>query len=104
MVADGQSLISFLCGCDWKDLPSLIVLHVHLTAMTAPDVLRELLLDERYLRIPKLILLRAGEVREMDECRILGVKHFLKKADNILDLEENMRKIDDLLKAELSRF
>lgn len=103
MVADGESLLTFLSGCGWKDLPSMIVLNVHLSAMTAPDVLRELLLNERYLRIPKLILVPALGTREVDECRILGVKHFLIKADSMLDIEENMRKIDDLLQAELSR-
>jgi len=68
---------------------------------TAPDLLRELLLDTRYMKIPKLIWSSTAAAREMEECRILGVKHFYKIPDGTFELETNVRQIDELLKAEL---
>jgi hypothetical protein len=100
-VDDGQSLLAFLAHCGWRDLPSLIVLNYRLGDTTAPDLLRELLLDTRYMNIPKLIWSSTGAVKEMEECRILGIKHFYKTPDGIFELEDNVRKIDDLLKSEL---
>lgn len=101
VVDDGQSLLSFLAHCGWRDLPSLIILTYKLVDTTAPDLLRELLLDTRYMNIPKLIWSSTGTVKEMEECRILGVKHFYKTPEGIFELENNVRKIDDLLQAEL---
>lgn len=102
IVDSGQSLLSFLSGCGWKDLPNLIVLNYQLADMTAANVMRELLLDSRYLTIPKLVLLPAWNDKHQAECRMLGVKHFLLRAENLFDFEHNVHKIDDLLKAELS--
>ena len=102
MVDDGKSTLSFLSRCDWKDLPSLILLNVSLTDMTAPNLLRELLLNTRYMRIPKLIWVPGLDAKEVSECRMLGVKHFLKRAESVFEIENNVHKIDDLLKMELS--
>jgi len=101
VVDDGQSVLSFLAHCGWRDLPSLIILNFQLGDTTAPDLLRELLLDTRYMKIPKLIWSSTGATKEMEECRILGVKHFYRTPDGIFELETNVRKIDDLLQAEL---
>ena len=100
-VDDGQSLLAFLAHCGWRDLPSMIILKYQLRDITAPDLLRELLLDTRYMKIPKLIWSSTGAQKEMEECRILGVKHFYKTPDDIFELETNVRKIDDILQAEL---
>lgn len=100
-VDDGQSLLSFLAHCGWRDLPSLIILSYQLGDTTAPDLLRELLLDTRYMKIPKLIWSTTGATKEMEECRILGVKHFYKTPDGIFEMENNVRRIDELLQAEL---
>jgi CheY-like chemotaxis protein len=98
---DAQSLLSYLSGCNWKDLPSMIILNYYLPDMTAPDLMRELLPDTRYLNIPKLILIPAADPKLVEECRILGVRHFLQLAGSVFDLEDNMRKIDAILKGEL---
>lgn len=100
-VDDGSSLLAFLTHCGWRDLPSMIILNYQLRDTTAPDLLRELLLDTRYMKIPKLIWSSTGAQKEMEECRILGVKHFYKTPDDIFELETNVRKIDDILQAEL---
>lgn len=100
-VDDGQSLLHFLAHCGWRDLPSLIILNYQLRDSSAPDLLRELLLDTRYMKIPKLIWSSTGTAKEMEECRILGVKHFYKTPDGIFELETHVRQIDDILKAEL---
>ena len=100
-VDDGGSLLAFLTHCGWRDLPSMIILNYQLRDTTAPDLLRELLLDTRYMKIPKLIWSSTGAQKEMEECRILGVKHFYKTPDDIFELETNVRKIDDILQAEL---
>ena len=57
--------------------------------------------DTRYMKIPKLIWSSTGANKEMEECRILGVTHFYKMPDGIFELETHVRKIDDLLQAEL---
>src|SRR5215469_2080610 len=67
IVDDGQSLLSYLSGCDWKNLPNLILLNVQLSDMTAPNLLRELLLNSRYLRIPKLVWVPGWDAKEMSE-------------------------------------
>jgi CheY-like chemotaxis protein len=101
-VEDGQSLLSFLAHCGWKDLPSLIVLSYRLRDMEAPDLLRELLLDTRYMKIPKMVWSSTGAQKELEECRILGVKHFFRTPNDIFELENSIRKIDELLRAELT--
>jgi CheY-like chemotaxis protein len=100
-VDDGQSLLAYLAHCGWKDLPSLIILNYKLRDTIAPDLLRELLLDTRYMKIPKLIWSSTGALKEMEECRILGVRHFYRTPEGIFDLEDSVRKIDDLLQSEL---
>jgi CheY-like chemotaxis protein len=102
IVDDGQSLLSFLAGCGWKDLPSLIILNYQLPDMTAPNILRELLTDPRYLSIPKLIWIPTSEKKEIEECRILGVKHFLKFPVDKFEFESEVRIFDGLLKTELN--
>ena len=100
-VNDGRSLLSFLIDCGWKDLPSLIILNYRLQDMVAPDLLRELLLDTRYMKIPKMVWSSTAAQKELEECRILGIKHFVKTSDDIFELENNVRKIDGLLRSEL---
>ena len=99
-VVDGQSLLSYLAGCPWKDMPSLIVLNYRQQDMTAPDVIRELLIDTRYLTIPKIVTTSTEDENEIEECRMLGIKNFLKEPAGLFDLETNVRKIDNLLKTE----
>lgn len=101
-VDDGQSLLSFLTDCGWKDLPSLLVLNYYLRDTTAPDLIRELLVNTRYLKFPKIVYTPAGDPKEINECRILGVRHFLTLPGNVFELENNIRRIDDLLKSELN--
>jgi CheY-like chemotaxis protein len=100
-VDDGRSLLAFLTHCGWRDLPSMIILNYQLRDTTAPDLLRELLLDTRYMKIPKVIRTHAGDAKQISECRILGVKYFLTMPDDLFELENNIRRIDELLKEEL---
>ena len=102
VVEDGKSLLTFLSGCGWKDLPDLIIINTNLKDMTAPDILREMLLDTRYLSIPKIIRMAEEDVKIIEECRMLGVKHFLRKVESVFDFETNVRSIDNLLKAHLN--
>jgi hypothetical protein len=69
--------------------------------MSAPNILREILIVPRYLRIPKFIWAPTTEKRETEECKMLGIKHFLTFPVDLFELEGQVRKIDDLLKAEL---
>jgi DNA-binding response OmpR family regulator len=101
-VDDGQSLLTFLDNRSWKDLPSMILLSYHLPDQIAPDVIREMLLNPRYLGIPKLVWSRTGQPREMDECRILGVKYYFRKPNGVFEFEAIIRQIDHLLRVELS--
>ena len=101
-VEDGQKFLSFLANRSWKDLPSMILVNYELPDAKAPDLLRELLSDPRYLDIPKLVWSRTGHKKEMDECRMLGVKRYLHKPSGTFEIEDVVRQIDDILKAELS--
>ena len=99
---NGKSLLHFLSTCPWDHLPSLILLTYRLSDMTAPDLLRELLPDTRFLAIPKVILTDRDYKTEIDECKILGVRHFLKKDETVFECESNVRRIDTMLKSELA--
>ena len=101
-VEDGQELLSFLASRTWKDLPSMILVNYELPDSKAPDLLRELLTDTRYLGIPKLVWSGTGHKKEIDECRMLGVKRYLQKPNGVFEIEDVVRQIDDILKAELS--
>jgi CheY-like chemotaxis protein len=101
IVEDGQSFLGFLAKRNWKDLPSMILVNYDLPDAKAPDLLRELLTDERYLTIPKLVWGPNGHKREMDECLVLGVKKYLQKPDDSIALGDIVRQIDSMMKAEL---
>ncbi|HWB93599.1 MAG TPA: response regulator [Puia sp.] len=101
-VEDGQKLLTFLANRSWKDLPSMILVNYELPDAKAPDLLRELLTDTRYLTIPKLVWSCTGHKKEMEECRMLGVKRYLHKPNGVFEIEDVVRQIDDILKAELS--
>ncbi|HTR31725.1 MAG TPA: response regulator [Puia sp.] len=100
---DGQSFLAFLSERGWDDLPSLIILNYQLPDMNAPDILRELLIDHRYLHIPKFVWTSTLEKKETEEYRMLGIKHFFKSPVDLFELEAQVRKIDDLLNPELYR-
>lgn len=100
-VEDGQSFLGFLAKRSWKDLPSMILVNYDLPDTKAPDLLRELLTDERYLTIPKLVWGPDGLKREKDECLVLGVKQYLQKPDDSVALGNIVRQIDTMMKAEL---
>lgn len=101
-VEDGQKFLTFLANRSWKDLPSMILVNYELPDAKAPDLLRELLTDPRYLNIPKLVWSPTGQKREIDECRMLGVKRYLNKPSGVFEIEAVVRQIDDILKAELN--
>lgn len=101
VVEDGKSLLDYLSKCGWKDLPDLIVLNSHSTDMAASDILREMLMDTRYLGISKIVLMTTEDIKAMEECKMLGVKYFLKKAEDVFELESTVRNIDTILKAQL---
>src|ERR1700744_3921922 len=102
IVQDGQSFLAFLANRSWKELPSLILVNYDLPDMQAPDLLRELLTDTRYMNIPKLVWSRNGAKKEMEECQMLGVRHYWQKPGDSFELEGVVRQIDSILKAELS--
>jgi DNA-binding NarL/FixJ family response regulator len=79
----------------------MILVNYELPDTKAPDLLRELLTDERYLSIPKLVWGPDGRKREMDECLVLGVKKYLQKPDDSIALGDIVRQIDSIMKAEL---
>jgi CheY-like chemotaxis protein len=100
-VEDGQSFLGFLARRNWKDLPSMILVSYELPDTKAPDLLRELLTDERYMSIPKLVWSPGIHKKEMEECTVLGIKKYLQKPADSFALGDIVRQIDSLLKAEL---
>ena len=100
-VDNGRSLVSFLSSRSWKDLPSIIILRAQLPDAKAPDVLRELLLDTRYMNIPKLVWCDTLQQREMEECSILGVKYYVKRPEGGFETEDMVRQINSILRSEL---
>jgi len=98
----GQSFLSYLNSRTWDDLPSMILLNYELPDMKAPDLLRELLTQARYLDIPVLVWSCKGQESQLEECKKLGVRTVLRQPAGLSDLEAVVHQIDDLLKAELS--
>lgn len=101
-VDNGQAFISFLSGCKPEDLPSLFILDSQLPDMTVPNIMREILTEPRYLSIPKLVCTSPTEKNEIEECGMLGIKHFLKTPVTIFEFESAVRIVDGLLKTELN--
>jgi CheY-like chemotaxis protein len=102
-VEDGQTLLDFLAGRSWKDLPSMILINYDLPGMKASDILRELLTDARYTDIPKLVWGPSADCEEeVSKCKQLGASLYLKKPDAAFELEGVVRQIDTILKSELS--
>ncbi len=102
VVKDGQSFLTFLANRSWKELPSMILFNYNLPDGKAPDLLRELLTDRRYMNIPKLVWSQTDDKKEMEECRMLGVKRYMQKPDGPFEVEDIVRQIDGILKTELS--
>ncbi|HEY4110798.1 hypothetical protein [Puia sp.] len=101
-VENGKSFLSYLNSRNWDDLPSMILVNYDLPDMKAPDLLRTLVMESRYVDIPKLVWSCTGQQRELEECRMLGVKTIFQQPAGLSDLEAVVHQIDHLLKAELS--
>lgn len=101
-VEDGQSFLTYLASRNWADLPSMILVNYDLPDAKAPDLFRQLLTDPRYHDIPKLVWSRTGQQKEIEECKMLGVKTYLHQPSGVSELEAVVLQIDHLLKAELS--
>ena len=98
----GKAALGFLANCDWYDLPDLIILDYLLPDMTATDLVRELLMDNRCRPIPKIIELPETSENLIRECTILGVHDFLKQGRSLIECEGNVQRVDFLLQAELN--
>ena len=101
-VEDGLTLLEFLAGRSWTDLPSMILINYDLPGMKASDILRELLMDARYADIPKLVWGPSSDCEEVVKCKRLGASLYLKKPEASFELEGVVRQIDSILKTELS--
>lgn len=98
---DTQSVLAFLSDCGWKDLPDMIVFNFSDEKNNVPDCLRELLMHDRYHPIPKVVLMADHNFDMREQCEMLGIRQFLTRAENVFDLEKNMRNIDAFLQEEL---
>jgi len=101
-VENGRTFLDYLASRSWDDLPSMILVKYDLPDAKAPDLLRELMSEARYQGIPILVWSRGGQPIEVEECRSLGVKTYLRQPTAALELEAVVHQIDDILKAELS--
>lgn len=101
-IDDGLILLDFLNKRSWKDLPSMILINYDLKGMKASDIFRELLMDNRYAGIPKIVWGATADCDEVARCKQMGASLYLKKPDAAIEMEGVVRQIDTILKTELS--
>src|SRR6185312_3854528 len=101
-VDDGLTLLDFLNKRSWKDLPSMILINYDLQCMKASDIFRELLMDNRYAGIPKIVWGATSDCDEFARCKQMGSSLYLNKPDAPIEMEGVVRQIDSILKTELS--
>src|SRR5579872_5895057 len=67
-------------------LPDLIMVDLVLPDMSGFDILNGLSKDERFSKIPRMVLSNLDDASDQQRARLLGAKKYLVKALNSLDI------------------
>jgi CheY-like chemotaxis protein len=81
-VSSGNEALSYLRNCPSDRLPNLIVIDYKMPGITGDEVLRSLLRDDRYTRIPKIVWSTSNNQEYIDLSLQSGAqRYFTKPAD-----------------------
>jgi CheY-like chemotaxis protein len=90
-VQRGEEAIEYLGGRDGhpsRRLPDLILLDLKLPGMHGPEVLQRLKAEERYRRIPVVVLTTSRESADMDRAYANGANSYLVKSSDFAGMQE----------------
>ena len=79
MVEDGKSALAYLEASADPDLPCLIVLDYNMPELSGAEVLKHICGDERYNKIPKVVLSTSDAPDYVQECLKYGADKYLVK-------------------------
>lgn len=85
-MTNGKSVIDYLSVRQASELPCLIILDYNMPELSGPEVLEKICRDERYERIPKLILSTSNSPAYISECMEQGATRYFVKPNNLKDL------------------
>jgi CheY-like chemotaxis protein len=96
---DGREALKILN--DLEALPHIIFLDVNMPIMTGWQCLKILKVDERYKKIPVIIISTSAHQREIDIARDLGALCYFSKPNDFNQLKEVLQEIIMSLGADL---
>ena len=79
----GTKLLEHLRNIKDEELPSLIVLDYNMPQQNGAEVLKLLIQDNRYKKIPKIMLSTSYYQAHIDHCIKMGANGYLIKPDNV---------------------
>ena len=87
IVKSGRSAIDFLASTTSNELPCLIVLDYNMPEMNGVDVLKVIAGEQRYSKIPVVILSTSKSEYTARECMEHGACEYFIKPNNVKELE-----------------
>lgn len=80
-VDDGEKAFEYLA----KEIPDIIVLDIVLPKMNGLDVLQKIKMDEKFRKIPVIMLSNMSRQSDLEKAKLLGAQKFMVKAAVSLD-------------------
>ena len=95
-VPDGNSALTYLNKLPKENLPCLIVLDYNMPDLNGAEVLKHICADERYTRIPKVILSTSNASSYITECLKYGANQYFVKPTSFQELVNIAKQLVDL--------
>jgi CheY-like chemotaxis protein len=86
IVNDGKEVIDFLSASADTSLPCLIVLDYNMPELNGAQVLQKLSTENRYKKIPKVVLSTSNNPKYIQDCLGKGADAYRVKPDNFNQL------------------
>lgn len=86
IVNDGIEVLNFLSTTSDNKLPCLIVLDYNMPQLNGAQVLQQLINDDRYKDIPKIILSTSANPKYVEDCLGKGANAYRIKPDSFTQL------------------
>ncbi len=78
-----------------KEMPNIIILDILLPGMNGLDILQKIKTEERFRKIPVIILSNMSKQSDIDKAKLLGAQKFIVKA--AVSLDEIIKEVSDLV-------
>lgn len=101
MADNGKQAINRLSSLDSNELPCLIVLDYNMPELNGAEVLKQIMQEQRYIKVPKVIWTTSNSPIYKEYCLSIGADDYLVKPDNIHDIEKMARRMLQYCKGNL---